>query len=83
MTFAVVWEPSALDAAVRFLADDPPGVDSLLEATDQLTGDSRPAASRPWGTDHRRMRCGPWRLLYRVDVDALTVSIEHIGRIGG
>lgn len=80
MTWIVEWEPTALAAAVRFLADDPTSVDALLHATDQLAENPRPASSRPWGMDHRRLRNGPWRVLYRLGTDGQTVHIEHIGR---
>jgi mRNA-degrading endonuclease RelE of RelBE toxin-antitoxin system len=81
LTWAVVWEPSALDAATGYLAKDPVSVDSLLVATDQLTDNPRPAASRPWGTEYRRLRHGPWRVLYRIDAAEQTVHIEHVGRV--
>jgi mRNA interferase RelE/StbE len=80
LTWEVVWEPTALDAATRYLAQDPAGVDVLLHATDQLADNPRPAASRPWGTEYRRLRHGPWRILYRVDTERRTVCIEHVGR---
>ena len=82
MTWQVVWEPAALNAAAGHLKDDPLGVDALLAATDQLAEHHRPEASRPWGTEHRRLRRGPWRILYRVDPDARTPYIEHIGHAG-
>ncbi|MER6346153.1 type II toxin-antitoxin system RelE family toxin [Streptomyces sp. NPDC001595] len=78
MTRTVLWEPAALNAATGHLKDDPAGVDSLLSATDRLADDARPEGSRAWGTDHRRLHHGPWRVPYRVDPDART--IEHVGR---
>lgn len=81
MTWAVVWEPTALDTAVRHLNHDPAGVDSLLHATDQLVDDPRPASSRPWGSEYRRLRHGPWRILYRIDAAEHVLNIEHVGRI--
>lgn len=80
MTWAVVWEPTALDAATRHLAHDPASVDALLHATDQLADNPRPAPSRPWGTEYRRLRHGAWRVLYRLDAEEHTVYIEHVGR---
>lgn len=82
MTWEVVWEPAALDAATRYLREDPAGLDSLLQATDQLADDPRPASSRPWGTEYRRLRHGPWRILYRLAPDHRTLHIEHVGRSG-
>jgi mRNA interferase RelE/StbE len=80
LTWEVVWEPTALDAATRYLSQDPAGVDSLLHATDQLATDPRPAASRPCGTEYRRLRHGPWRILYRVDTDQQVLYVEHVGQ---
>ncbi|GAA2915512.1 hypothetical protein GCM10020221_09080 [Streptomyces thioluteus] len=82
MTWQVQWEPTALNAAAGHLKDDTGSVDALLRATDRLVDDPRPQESRPWGTDHRRLRHGGWRVLYRIDMDAKTVHIEHIGRTG-
>jgi mRNA interferase RelE/StbE len=81
LTWEVLWEPTALDAATRYLAQDPAGLDSLLQVTDQLGDNPMPASSRPWGTEYRRLRYGPWRILYRVDTDKHTLHIEHVGRV--
>jgi mRNA interferase RelE/StbE len=81
LTWSVVWEPTALDAATGHLAKDPASVDALLAATDELTGNPRPGSSRPWGTEYRRLRHGPWRVLYRIDTGTQTVHIEHVGRV--
>ena len=82
MTWQVQWEPAVLDEATGYLKDDPQGVDALLQATDQLTENPRPEGSRAWGTHHRRLHHGPWRILYRFDQDARTLHIEHVGRTG-
>jgi mRNA-degrading endonuclease RelE of RelBE toxin-antitoxin system len=80
VTWQVSWEPTALNSAAGYLKDDPDGVDALLRATDQLAENPRPPGSRPWGTDYRRLHHGPWRILYRVDPDAHTLHIVHIGQ---
>jgi mRNA-degrading endonuclease RelE of RelBE toxin-antitoxin system len=80
VTWEVQWEPTVLDEATGFLKDDPRGVDALLQATDRLAEDPRPEGSRAWGVQHRRLRRGPWRILYRVDEEARTLYIEHVGR---
>ncbi len=82
MSWQVLWEPTALNAATSHLKDDPGGVDALLQATDQLAENPRPKESRPWSTDHRRLRHGPWRILYRVDTDTCILHTEHIGHTG-
>lgn len=81
MSWSVQWEPSALDSATRYLKDDPTAVDSLLRATDQLADEPRPSGSRPLGTEHRRLRHGAWRVLYRLDEVGRIVYIEHVGRV--
>ncbi|MFK4544504.1 mRNA interferase RelE/StbE [Streptomyces tendae] len=78
MTWEVVWEPAALDAATGHLKGDPAGVDDLLYVTDQLAGNPRPEGSRAWGVDLRRLHHGRWRILYRLDAEARTPYIEHV-----
>ncbi|MGP2438293.1 type II toxin-antitoxin system RelE family toxin [Streptomyces sp. JW3] len=80
MTWQVEWEPAALDTATGHLKADPAGVDDLLWATDHLAVDPRPEGSRAWGVDHRRLHHGRRRVLYRLDLEARTVHIEHVGR---
>ena len=80
MTWQVLWEPAALDAATGHLKDDPRGVDDLLSATDRPVEDPRPEGSRAWGVDHRRLHHGSWRVLYRLDAETETLYIEHVGR---
>ncbi|HSX98757.1 MAG TPA: type II toxin-antitoxin system RelE/ParE family toxin [Streptomyces sp.] len=82
MTWQVRWEPAALNAAAGHLEDDPDSVDALLRATDQLAENERPEGSRAWGAAHRRLHHGPWRILYRLDPEARTPHIEHVGRTG-
>ncbi|WP_112469350.1 type II toxin-antitoxin system RelE family toxin [Streptomyces triticisoli] len=82
MTWQVVWEPAALDAAAGHLKDDPPSVEALLRATDRLAENERPDGSRAWGTRHRRLHYGTWRVPYRLDPEARTIHIEHVGRTG-
>jgi hypothetical protein len=82
VTWQVQWEPAALNAAAGHLKDDPDSVDALLRATDQLAENERPEGSRAWGAAHRRLHHGPWRILYRLDPEARTPHIEHVGRPG-
>lgn len=82
MTWTVTWEPAALNEATGHLKNDPAGVDALLAATDQLSEDPSPLGSRAWGTSHRRLHYGPWRVLYRLDAQNHVLHIEHIGFVG-
>lgn len=79
MTWTVTWEPSAVNATVRFLEERPDALTEVFEAADLLAGDPKPPGSVPWGSDHRRLRVGCWRLLYRVDNSTHTLHIEHVG----
>ena len=81
MTWTVTWEPAALNAAAGYLKSDPVGVDVLLHTTDQLAEDPEPTGSSPWGTSHRRLRRGPWRILYRIDPVKQALHIEHVGHV--
>ncbi|MGW0681811.1 type II toxin-antitoxin system RelE family toxin [Streptomyces sp. NPDC002754] len=80
MTWHVQWEPTAIDEAAGFLKNDPQTMAQLIRATDALAENPRPAGSTAWGTSHRRLRIAAWRVLYRIDAEAETLHIEHIGR---
>lgn len=79
VTWRVLWEPAALNAATGHLKDDPK---ASTPSCGPLTNSprTRPEGSRAWGVDHRRLHHGPWRILYRIDAEARTLHIEHIGR---
>jgi mRNA interferase RelE/StbE len=79
VSLQVVFEEKAIDQAAGFLADDPAGLGTVLDAIDQLAGDPRPAGSFPYGSpDLRRLRVGKYRVMYEIKGDV--VSIGHIGR---
>lgn len=81
MTYEIFFEPHALDAAARFLKDDPAGLTLLLDAIDELAHDPRPVGSAPYGSpDLRRLRVGGYRVLYAVDDDAIRILVTHLGR---
>ena len=81
MTYAITWEPSAVDLASRFLADDPTGLRALVAALDALADDPRPSDAFPFGaTGLLRLRVGQYRVIYEVDDVATTVVVMHIGR---
>ncbi|MEV6107103.1 type II toxin-antitoxin system RelE/ParE family toxin [Streptomyces sp. NPDC051940] len=79
-TWSVTWEPRALDEAADYPKNDPTNIRSLLAATDALADGPDAKGARPWGTHHYRLHRGPWCVLYRVDQQALTIHIEHVGR---
>ncbi|MDX2933166.1 type II toxin-antitoxin system RelE family toxin [Streptomyces ipomoeae] len=80
MTYRIIWEPGAMDAAVRFLKDDPVGFAAVYEAVDTLAKSPRPSNSTPYGSYARRLRVGCYRVLYLIDGDVIRILITHLGR---
>lgn len=80
MTYRITWEPSATDAAVRFLKDDPAGLATVYEAVDTLAEKPRPANSTAYGPNIRRLRVGDYRVLYLIDEDVIRILITNLGR---
>lgn len=80
MTYRIVWEPNATDAAVRFLKDDPAGLAAVYEAVDALAEAPRPTNSTVYGPDARRLRVGRYRVLYVVDDRVIRILVTHLGR---
>ncbi|MFE1249505.1 type II toxin-antitoxin system RelE/ParE family toxin [Streptomyces sp. NPDC058735] len=81
MTYRIIWEPNATDAAVRFLKDDPTGLAAVYEAVDALAETPRPSTSAPFGWEFRRLRVGAYRVLYALDDDVIHILVTHLGRI--
>ncbi|CAM5549330.1 type II toxin-antitoxin system RelE family toxin [Streptomyces fumanus] len=82
MTYRILWEPEATNAAVRFLQSDPSGLAAVYEAVDMLAKDPRPLNSTAYGPDIRRLRVGAYRVLYVIDDGAIRVLVTHLGRTG-
>ncbi|CAL9479037.1 MULTISPECIES: type II toxin-antitoxin system RelE family toxin [Streptomyces] len=81
MTYEIIFEPRALNAAARFLEDDPSGLALVLDTIDKLADDPRPAGSVPYGsTDVRRLRVDEYRVLYVIDQDVIRIMVAHLGR---
>ncbi|WP_371546409.1 type II toxin-antitoxin system RelE/ParE family toxin [Streptomyces sp. NBC_00554] len=81
MTYEIIFEPRALDSAVRFLKEDPSGLALLLDTIDKLAHDPRPAASIPYGSpDVRRLHVGDYRVLYVIEHNVIRIVITHLGR---
>jgi mRNA interferase RelE/StbE len=75
----VEWSPRATTTASRFLPDRA-GLAAVLDATDALADDPYPPESFPWG-EMRRLRTGPYRVMYVVEDDLIT--IERVDRMSG
>ncbi|WFB07700.1 type II toxin-antitoxin system RelE/ParE family toxin [Streptomyces sp. LX-29] len=83
MSYEIVWDEHAIDAATRFLKDDPDGLQQLFTAIDLLSDNPRPAGSAEYGSaDLRRMHVGRYRVLYEITNASVTIVIIHIGRTG-
>ncbi len=83
MTHELTWSLPALDRAAGYLKDDPPGVEAVLDAADDLAVDPRREPSTELGSpDLRRLRVGRYRLLYEIDDERGVVVVVHLGRLG-
>ncbi|GAA1418989.1 hypothetical protein GCM10009601_15230 [Streptomyces thermospinosisporus] len=81
MTYEIIWEPRATNAAVRFLKDDPAGLAAVYEAVDSLADQPRPRGSVPYGSqDVRRLYVGDYRVLYIIEDDVIRILVTHLGR---
>jgi mRNA interferase RelE/StbE len=83
VNYELTWSLTALDRAAGYLKDDPPGVEAVLDAADDLVVDPRREPSTELGSRHvRRLRVGRYRLLYEVDDERRVVVVVHLGRLG-
>jgi mRNA interferase RelE/StbE len=80
VTYRIIWEPKATDAAVRLLRDDPAGLAAVYEAVDTLAKEPRPAHSVAYGPTARRLRVGDYRVLYVIDDEVIHILVTHLGR---
>jgi mRNA interferase RelE/StbE len=80
VTYEIIFEPHALDAAARFLAEDPAGLAKVLDAIDELAHDPRPMGSTAYGPDMRRLRVDDYRVLYAIESEAVRILVTHLGR---
>ncbi|CAM5688338.1 MULTISPECIES: type II toxin-antitoxin system RelE family toxin [Streptomyces] len=83
MTYEIIWDPAAVDAATRFLKDDADGLRLLMDAVDLLAAQPRPTGSAEYGSpDLRRIHVGRYRVLYEITEATITIVVIHIGRLG-
>jgi mRNA interferase RelE/StbE len=80
VTCEIIFEPHALDAAARFLQEDPKGLAVALDAIDELAHHPRPVGSTAYGPGVRRLRVGDYRVLYVIDDDVVRILVTHLGR---
>ncbi|MEU6862291.1 type II toxin-antitoxin system RelE/ParE family toxin [Streptomyces sp. NPDC046876] len=86
MTYEIVWDEAAIDAAARFLGHDPDGLRQLMDAVDLLADQPRPDGSTPYASpDLRRTHVGRYRVMYEITETAEatgTIVVLHVGRLG-
>ncbi|MDX3353710.1 type II toxin-antitoxin system RelE/ParE family toxin [Streptomyces sp. ME01-24h] len=83
MTWTIIWDEPAIDAAARFLKDDPDGLRQLMDAVDLLADQPRPPGSAEYGSPNlRRMHVGRYRVMYEITEATVTIVVIHIGRTG-
>ncbi|MFF3489261.1 type II toxin-antitoxin system RelE/ParE family toxin [Streptomyces sp. NPDC002701] len=83
MTFSIVWDEPATDAAARFLEGDADGLRQLMDAVDLLADQPRPEGSTAYGSmDLRRMRVGRYRVMCEITEVTVAIVVIHIGRLG-
>ena len=71
------WTPAAVASARRFMHDQD-GMRAIVAAVAGLADDPLPAEGFHRGRYHR-LRVGPYRILYVIDGDAITV--ERVDRV--
>ena len=82
MTYRIIWDEHAVNAAARFLKDDADGLRRLLDSVDLLATDPRPTGSAEYGSpDLRRMPVGRYRVMYEITDTTVTIVVLHIGRL--
>ncbi|MFJ3791190.1 type II toxin-antitoxin system RelE/ParE family toxin [Kitasatospora sp. NPDC090091] len=83
MSCTIIWDEPAVNAAARFLNDDPEGLRQVMDAVDLLADSPRPAGTAECGSpDLRRMHIGRHRVLYEITGTTVTIVVIHLGRIG-
>ncbi|MFC8717635.1 type II toxin-antitoxin system RelE/ParE family toxin [Kitasatospora sp. NPDC057198] len=83
MSFTITWDEPAINAAARFLKDDPEGVRQVMDAVDLLADYPRPPGSSAYGSpDLRRMHVGRYRVMYEITEATVTIVVIHLGRTG-
>ncbi|MDQ0950320.1 mRNA interferase RelE/StbE [Streptomyces phaeochromogenes] len=81
MNYTVLWDEPALDTAAKFLTEDPDGLRRVFAATDLLASDPRPPETAEYGSRNlRRMRVGPYRVMYEITESTVTIMVVHLGR---
>ncbi|MFB4194859.1 type II toxin-antitoxin system RelE family toxin [Streptomyces carpaticus] len=82
MSYLIEWNPRALNAAARFLKDDPEGLQQVFTSVDFLAAEPRPEGSFPYGSDNlRRIRIGRYRVLYEIHDSTISIQVLKLGQV--
>ncbi|MFB7378204.1 type II toxin-antitoxin system RelE/ParE family toxin [Kitasatospora purpeofusca] len=83
MSWTIVWDEPAINAAARFLKDDADGLRQVMDAVDMLADSPCPPGSTEYGSaDLRRMHVGRYRVMYEITENTVTIVVIHLGRTG-
>ncbi|KUL37097.1 plasmid stabilization protein [Streptomyces sp. NRRL F-4489] len=83
MSYEIIWDGPALDAATLFLKDDPEGLRQLFASIDLLADSPRPEGSIPYGSpDPRRLHSGRYRARYEISEHTVRIIVLLVGRTG-
>jgi mRNA interferase RelE/StbE len=74
----VVFAESVSLSLSKYL-DDRARLRAVLDAIDALADDPRPPGSVPWGPVLSRLHIGPYRVMYTIGEDVVTV--ERVDRV--
>lgn len=81
MTYTLVWSLNAVNGLVRLREVDPAAAKEIRIAVAALAEDPYPASSSELGSPTvRRLRLGPARVLYEVNVDLVGITVLTVGR---
>jgi mRNA interferase RelE/StbE len=81
VSYTIIWEPQATNAAARFLKEDPDGLAAVFHVVDGLAEDPAPPDSSPFGGLFRRLRVGDYRVLYAVEGSTVRILVTNLGRL--
>ncbi|KIF68279.1 plasmid stabilization protein [Streptomyces sp. AcH 505] len=82
MSYEVIWETVALEAATRFMKQDPEGLRQVFAAADLLGENPQPPGAYAYGSgDVRRIHCGRYRLIYEIHRQQIRIAVVHLGRV--
>lgn len=83
MSFTIIWDEPAINAAARFLKDDPRSPRQVMDAVDLLADSPRPSGTAAYGSPGlRRMSVGRYRVVYEITEATVTILAIHPGWIG-